>query len=136
MGEARRRAGGPAAVAYDGDQKLLAFFGAVGFVVAVLFWGLLALRLAVEGAPSALSWAAAGLAAASASMFVPAWGLRAKMEHGFAVTRGQLRGLLAAGLLLGVAVGGLAYFVLRFKLEDPEFLHLASVPENLPPALR
>lgn len=123
-------------VAYDGDQKLLAFLGAVAFILASLFWSLLGLRLALSGS----SVAAAPFAAAvlSAIVFLLAWGLRVKMQHGLPLTGWELRRLLIAGLVLGVAVGGLPYFVLTFKLEDPDFLHIASEPEpeHLPPAAR
>lgn len=121
-------------VAYDGDQKLLAFLGAVAFILATLFWSLLGLRLALSGSGGAAAPFAAALL--SALLFLLAWGLRTKMQHGLPVTGWELRRLLIAGLVLGVAVGGLPYFVLKFKLEDPDFLHVAAEPENLPPAAR
>ncbi len=134
MAEASARRAGPAKVLYDADQKLLAFLGAVAFVIAILFWALAALRLALAGSP--LVALAAGAAVLSALALLLAWGLRVKMQHGAPLTRFQVRFLLVAGLVLGVAVGGVPYLLLRFKLEDPDFLHLASEPENVPPAMR
>jgi MFS family permease len=121
-----------AIVAYDGDQKLMAFLGAVAFVVGALFWGLLAVRL--WGTAAAI--AAALMVPLCAIVFVLAWGLRVKMEHEVAVTRWDVRRLLIASVVLGVVVGALPYVILRFKLEDPDFLNLASEPANLPPAWR
>jgi hypothetical protein len=122
----------PPKVAYDGDHKLLAFLGAVAFVVGALFWGLMAVRL--WGSPAAL--AAAAMVPLCAVVFVLAWGLRAKMEAEVAVTRWDVRRLLIASFVLAVVVGALPYFILRFKLEDPDFLNIASEPANLPPAWR
>ena len=122
----------PAKVAYDGDQKLMAFLGAVAFVVGGLFWGLLAVRLW----GSAAAVAAALMVPLCAIVFVLAWGLRVKMELEVAVTRWDVRRLLIASVVLGVVVGAMPYLILRFKLEDPDFLNLASEPTNLPPAWR
>jgi hypothetical protein len=121
-------------VEYDGTHKLLAFLGAVAFVLAALFWALLALRLSALGPPTVA--AALACAIASGLFLLPAWGLRMKMQDRTAITRWEVRRLLLAGLVLGVAVGGLPYFVLWFKLEDPDFAHVASEAANLPPALR
>jgi hypothetical protein len=123
-----------APVRFDGDAKLQAFLGAVAFVLATLFWGLWALRLALE--PSGLWEAPAGASVLSGLLFLFAWGLRTKMEAERAITRWELRRLLLAGLVLGLGLGALPYLVLRFKLEDPDFLHIASRSENLPPAFR
>jgi hypothetical protein len=129
-----RRGGGPEKVLYDADQKLLAFLGAVAFIIAALFWALFALRLAAAGS----SFAAGGLAATvlSGVAFLLAWGLRMKMERSLPLTLWELRRLLIAGLFLGVAVGAVPYLLLHFKLKDPDFMHIASEPENLPPAVR
>lgn len=124
----------PERVRFDGDAKLQAFLGAVAFLLAALFWALLALRLGLDG--SAL-WPGAGAACVlSALLFFLAWGLRAKMQVEAALTRWELRRLLIAGLLLGLGLGALPYLILHFKLEDPDFIHVASKPENLPPAFR
>lgn len=119
-------------VAYDGDQKLLAFLGAAAFVMGALFWILLAVRF--WGRAEAV--AGAGLGVASALAFLLAWGLRVKMEAAQPLSGWEVRRLLIAGLVCGVVVGALPYFVLRFKLEDPDFMHVASEPQNLPPAWR
>lgn len=121
-------------VLYDADQKLLAFLGAVAFVLAILFWSLTALRLGLDGSPLWPLGAAGALGSAAALLL--AWGLRVGMQHEAPLRRSHLRFLLVAGLVLGVAVGGVPYLILRFKLEDPDFLHLASEPENVAPALR
>ncbi len=121
-------------VRVDGDAKLQAFLGAVGFLLAALFWAFATLRLGLGA--SALWPAAATVCVLSGLFFFLAWRLRAKMEAEAAFTRWELRRLLIAGLFLGLAVGALPYLILRFKLEDPDFLHLASKPENLPPAFR
>lgn len=120
-------------VEYDGDHKLLAFLGAVAFVIGAVFWLLLALRF---WGVSALAPGAAALVPACAVVFVLAWGLRAKMEKSVAVTRWEIRRLLIAGLLLGVVLGALPYLALGFKLEDPDVLNVASEPANVPPAWR
>lgn len=121
-------------VAYDEDHKLLAFGGAIAFVGAALFWLLLGVRLNGQGAPVvAICWTGAAL---SGFCVFLAWGLRVKMQDQVPITRWDVRRLLLAGMVLGVAIGSLPYLVLRFKLEDPDFAHIASEPTNLPPALR
>lgn len=121
-------------VRFDGDAKLQAFLGALAFLLAALFWGFVALRLAVEGRAV---WPGAAIACAlSVALFFLAWGLRVSMEAQRPVTRWDVRRLLLAGLVLGVGLGALPYLILRFKLEDPDFIHLASKSENLPPVFR
>jgi hypothetical protein len=132
MADEGTRAKAPVKVAYDGDQKLLAFLGAVAFVMGALFWGL----FAVARWGSLGGFAGAALVPLCAIAFVLAWGLRVKMEAEVAVTRWDVRRLLLASLVLAVVVGALPYLILRFKLEDPDFLNLASEPANLPPAWR
>lgn len=133
----------PGPVMYDGDQKLLAFGGAVAMIVGSLFWALaglrfLALALGQNGAPSAGPAAFVCFAIAVAGLFfaLVAWGLRAKMQRGEVVTQQEILRMLLVGFVVGVVLGFLIYLALRFKLEDPEFYHLASDPENVPPALR
>jgi NO-binding membrane sensor protein with MHYT domain len=124
----------PKPVEYDGTHKLLAFLGAVAFVMAALFWALLGVRLSASGLPIV---AGCGLCAIASGLFLlPAWGARMKMQDEAAITRWEVRRLLLGGLVLGVAIGALPYLVLRFKLEDPDFAHIASESANLPPALR
>src|SRR6266581_4407012 len=55
MPSEKPKGAGAAAVRYDGDQKLLAFAGAITFVLAALFWALLALRLGTESSPLVLA---------------------------------------------------------------------------------
>jgi hypothetical protein len=132
MADGGGRQGSQGAAEYDGDQMLLAFVGAAGFVLAAVFWMLLAVRL--WGSPTAVA-----CAVLSPACLVPlafAWRLRATMEDGRPLTRWDVRRLLIAGLLLGAVLGALPYFVLHFKLEDPDFVHVASEPTNLPPAWR
>jgi di/tricarboxylate transporter len=121
-------------VRFDGDAKLQAFLGAVAFLLAALFWAFMALRLGL--AASAFWPVAAAACALSALAFFLAWRLRAKMEAEVAFGRWDVRRLFLAGLVLGLGLGALPYLILRFKLEDPDFIHLASKPENLPPAFR
>ncbi len=129
-----RQAFEPERVRFDGDAKLQAFLGAVAFFFAALFWALFGLRLGLDG--SGL-WPAPGAACVlSAILFFRAWGLRTKMQVEAALTRWELRLLLIAGLFLGLGLGALPYLILHFKLEDPDFIHVASKPENLPPAFR
>lgn len=121
-------------ILYDADQMMLAFLGASAFVLAFLFWLLFALRFALSG--SAVAGLGAAGAVLSAVAFVMAWGVRTTMQDGAPLTRWEVRRLLVAGFVLGVGVGGVPYLLLRFKLEDPDFLHLASEPGNVPPAMR
>lgn len=120
---------------YDGDQKVLAAAGAAVFAVGTAFWGLLALKFAGagEGLPAA---AALAVALASAFAVIPAWGLRAKMQREEPVESREVRRLILFGLLPGVVFGFVLYVLLRYKLQDPDFFHLFSAPENLPPAVR
>ncbi len=124
----------PHPVTYDADHKLLAFLGPVAFVLAALLWSLLALRLAPETAAGA--GAAVAAAVGSGAFVWVGWALRVKMDREIPVTAWELRRLLLGGLVLGVAIGALPYLVLRFKLHDPDFAHIASEPANVPPALR
>ena len=121
-------------VRFDGDAKLQAFLGAVAFLLAALFWVFMGLRLSIEG--SALWPAAAAACVLSALFFLIAWGVRTKMEGEAALTRWELRRLLIAGLFLGLGLAALPYLVLWFKLKDPDFIHVASSPENQAPAFR
>ena len=132
MDEAGARAAAAKRVDYDGDAMLLAFLGAAAFVLGALFWGLFTVRFWGTG----LSVVGAGLGISSAVAFFLAWALRVKMEHHLVLTRWEVRRLLLGGLVLGVVVGALPYFLLRFKLEDPDFMHVASEPANLKPAWR
>lgn len=145
MQPARAGAGRPtvAPVKYDGDQKLLAFGGAVSMVWGSVFWTFagfrfLAQAIRPDGGPSAGPTAFVCLSIAVAGLFfaLVAWGLRAKMQRGEVVTQEEVLRMLVVGFVVGVVLGFLIYLALRFKLEDPEFYHLASEPENVPPALR
>ena len=132
MAQERAMGKAPEPVQYDGDQKLLAFLGAVAFVCGALFWLLLAVRLGATASGAA----AAAMAPLCVVAFLLAWGLRTKMEASVLVTRWDVRRLLIAGLVLGVVVGALPYLVLRFKLEDPDFVRVVGEAANLPPAWR
>jgi hypothetical protein len=138
----RTQAVGPAAVRYDGDHRLLAFAGAVSLVIGSVFWALAGVRFALEargpgeGLAEVTMVFCLSVAVAGAFLTLVAWGFLTKMQRGEALAPGDLARLLVAGLVVGVILGFLIYAALHFKLEDPDFYHLASEPENIPPAIR
>ena len=132
----QKRAGAPEAK-FDADQKLLAFIGAVVFVLGSAFWFMLALRaFATAGLTPLAGVGAAAVGMTGAFCTLLAWGLRTKLERNITPTGWEVRRLIMAGALVGIALGALPYLALAMRLKDPDLYHAAAEPEHVPPSAR
>jgi hypothetical protein len=132
----QKRAEAPEAK-FDADHKLLAFIGALVFVLGSAFWFMLALRaFATAGLAPLAGIGAAAVGMTGAFCTLLAWGLRTKLERNITPTGWEVRRLMMAGALVGIALGALPYLALSMRLKDPDLYHAAAEPEHLPPSAR
>lgn len=125
------------AAKFDADQMLLAFLGVVMFVLGSAFWFVMAVRaFATQGLTPLVGVAAAAVGAGGAVCALVGWGLRTKLQRDLPPTSWEVRRLMIAGALVGLALGALPYLALTMKLKDPGLYHVAAEPEHMPPSAR